>query len=173
MTARLPAVLLAASALTICAWYGGVYRPAENIVAERDDEATGLRAQIARDRALATRAGTIANAAAALAERLRVATQAPSAADALDRFFADLGAVADRHALAIRTIVPATPGVDDGVPLDLTVRGPYTAVIAAVRDLAARHPTARIAVASLRFAQRLSAQQTAIDATLHVTLLRA
>jgi hypothetical protein len=164
-------IVLGVSALLACGWYAGVYRPAEAAIAERYDELTRLRASIEHGRVLMARAGALARGATELERQLRPAAVPQTGAEALDRFFADLSGVVQRHDLQIENIQPAAAPADD-LPMDVTLRGPYAAVFTAVRDLAQRSPAAQIAVTNLRIARRTAAQPAAIDATFHITLVR-
>jgi hypothetical protein len=173
---------IAASAVLLSAAYGLVYRPLETAIAARYDDLDTLRENLARDRRIIAQASEAGRAVGALRTTLHT-TLDRTPPEAVERFLADLDAIAGRSGVEVQAVVPRSPagaeleslsaetGPYGDLHLDLTLRGSYPRVIRVVRALDARLASVQLTVATLRVARLLPGSPTEIDATFHVTLL--
>jgi hypothetical protein len=171
MSAPYLRTLAAAVLLMVVATYIAVIRPIESTVAERYADLDSARVSLERSAILMQRLPALERERATLGARLARLHLRDSRAALVDRFLHAVARTSQRDAVAIQSVA-ADPRPAADLALDITIRGPYTRLIAAVRDLDSTDVAARIALTSLGNAQNRPGARPQLDATFHVVLLR-
>jgi Tfp pilus assembly protein PilO len=183
-------IALSILALVAIAAYAFVFRPMESTLADRYAQADALRSGLERHMAIARRMPAIAAERSALERYMRPFRLHDSSAVLVDRFLHATARIAAADAIAIETITaqgaaPAfTPGnvvpkprdqsADpfDRIHLDLTMRGPYSNVLHAIRTLNDTGIAMQLTVATLSTTGRRAGARPQLNATFHLSLLR-
>lgn len=171
------------SVLILSTGYLAVFRPLETSIAERYAAIDDARATIERSAELERVTARIEAESRSRETALRRLHLPSSKAAVADRFLQTLALVAARNALTLESLLagstapalataPAGAAPFDELPLEVTVRGRYRDLIAAVRDLDSSDVAARIAIAELRPVTHRPGAAPDLDASFHVTLLR-
>jgi hypothetical protein len=160
-----------AALLIIVLTYATVIRPLEGAIAERYADLDSARLSLERSAALEKRLPALERERATLTARLAPLHLRDSRAALVDRFLHAIARTAQRDTVAIQSVV-ADPRPAADLALDITIHGPYTRLITAVRDLDSTNVATRIALTALGNAQTRPGARPQLDATFHVVLLR-
>jgi hypothetical protein len=171
MSAAQIRALAAVALIVIALAYAIIIRPIEGAIAERYADLDSARLALERSTVLAARLPGLERERATLAARLTRMHLRDSRAGLVDRFLHAVARTAQRDDVAVQSVA-ADPRPAAEPALDLTVRGPYTRLISAVRHLNSTGVAARISLTSLGNAQTRPGAAPQLDATFHVVLLR-
>lgn len=159
--------------------YAFVVRPFEATIAARYGDIDTLRANIERDRVMASRLPLLTAERTRLEARLNRRGLRGSRAALVERFLRATATAAQGSGVAVQAIVPGAPPERDPavasleeVHLDLTIRGSYVNVLRAMRTLNDADVATQITVATLGNADARGGGAPFLNATVHVTLLR-
>ena len=177
------AAALAALAIVV-AGYGLVFRPLEAAVSDRYTELDAARTTLEGRLARTARIPALERDRLRLAAGLRRFHLGDRRAVTVDRFLRTVAGVSVHRGVAVASVAasvaqPFAPAARtaqaplvDEIPLELTLRGAYGAVIHAVRDLNAGDVATRVTLASLANAGRRPGEPSQLNAAFHVLLLR-
>jgi hypothetical protein len=162
--------------------YFAVVRPLEARIADRYRALDAARTAIDARRAVAAAARSSLEQHARLRAAIARFHLDAGRAASVDRFLGVAFAAANRHGAAIRALQAESqtarqatgPGpLFEEIPLQLTLRGSYAALLATVRDLAAAPIAARITIDALAPEDRTGSGPPRLLAGIGIVLLRA
>jgi Tfp pilus assembly protein PilO len=175
----------AAVALAVAlAGYVLVVRPLEASLSERYAELDAARATLEQRLLLTARIPALERERVRLAAVLRRFHTGDRRAATIDRFLSAIARVSSRDGVAVQRVAagavapfaPATgttqAALVDEVPLDVTLRGAYSDIIRAARDVNDGDVATRVTLASLANAGRRPGERSELNAAFHVLLLR-
>lgn len=175
---------LFAAVVIVLGGYIFVFRPLEGTVADRYTQLDASRAMLERSLDLAGRIPALARERAELDVQFARVHVRDRRTATIERFLRTMADVATRDGVAIESVAadvrqgtyaaarPLQAPLFDEVPLDLTLRGRYSDVIRAIRELNGGDVAARITLASLGDADRRPGERPQLNAAFHVLLLR-
>lgn len=142
--------------LVLLAGYACIFRVDEGRIEDRIAENAAIVGQLAADEARIRRRTELEAERMRLQERLRAVDLEADRTHLVAVFLRDAARIAARHHARIAAVVadpdtasPAAHAPFEGIPLELTIEGRYSDLLAAIRDLSASRVLAGVEVASL------------------------
>jgi hypothetical protein len=184
MTVDLPRASLFIAVLIVLGGYLTVYRPMESTIAERYTQLDSGRTVLERSLALIRRTPALVAEQSVLEAQLGHVHVHDRRAVTVERFLREVAGVARRAGIAVESVaadvrqgpLPAAGQTQaapfDELAFDVSLRGRYSDVIRAVRELNAGDVATRINLASLGTADRRPGAGPQLNAAFHVHLLR-